>query len=73
MGVEERQVVDLAEYITHYLDSSYTVFLEASVPVAAIVALRVLTVMGVEERQVVDLAEYIPHYLDSSYTVFLEA
>jgi len=28
MAVEERQVVDLAEYIQHYLDSSYTVFLE---------------------------------------------
>jgi hypothetical protein len=29
MGVAERQAVGLAEYIPHYLDSSYTVFLEA--------------------------------------------
>jgi Mn-dependent DtxR family transcriptional regulator len=73
MGVEEKQVVDLAEGIQHYLDSSYTVFLEGSVTVAATVALLwLLMVMGVKEKQVVDLAEGIQHYLDSSYTVFLE-
>jgi hypothetical protein len=61
---EETQLVYLAEGTQHYLDPSYTVFLEVSVTMAATVALWLLMVVGVKERQLVYLAEGTQHYLD---------